>query len=74
MNQIDHVVINNKWRRSFKDVHTCRDADAGINQDDVLKAFIVEISNKFQCLSTEETDYSQVEGTLNQIMDYTVPL
>ena len=24
VNQIDHVVINNKWRRPFNDVHTCR--------------------------------------------------
>ena len=29
VNQIDHVVIKNKWRRSLKDVHTCRGADAG---------------------------------------------
>ena len=29
VNQIDHVVINNKWSRSLKDVHTCRGADAG---------------------------------------------
>ena len=29
VNQIDHVVINNKWGRSLKDVHTCRGADAG---------------------------------------------
>ena len=29
VNQIDHVVINNKGRRSLKDVHTCRGADAG---------------------------------------------
>ena len=29
VNQIDHVDINNKWRRSLKDVHTCRGADAG---------------------------------------------
>ena len=29
VNQIDHVVINNKWRRSLKDVHTCRGAHAG---------------------------------------------
>ena len=29
VNQIDHVVINYKWRRSLKDVHTCRGADAG---------------------------------------------
>ena len=29
VNQIDHVVINNKWRRSLKDVHTRRGADAG---------------------------------------------
>ena len=29
VNQIDHVVINNKWRRSLNDVHTCRGADAG---------------------------------------------
>ena len=24
VNQIDHVVVNNKWRRSLNDVHTCR--------------------------------------------------
>ena len=30
VNQIDHVVINNKWRRSLKEVHTCRGADAEI--------------------------------------------
>ena len=29
VNPIDHVVINNKWRRSLKDVHTCRGADSG---------------------------------------------
>ena len=29
VNQIDHVVINNKWRRSLKDVHTCRGVDDG---------------------------------------------
>ena len=29
VNKIDHVVINNKWRRSLKDVHACRGADAG---------------------------------------------
>ena len=29
VNQIGHVVINNTWRRSLKDVHTCRGAYAG---------------------------------------------
>ena len=29
VNQVHHVVINNKWRKSLKDVHTCRGADAG---------------------------------------------
>ena len=29
VNQIDHVVINNKLWRSLKNVHTCRGADAG---------------------------------------------
>ena len=29
VNQIDHAVINNKWRSSLKDVHTCRGTDAG---------------------------------------------
>ena len=29
VNQIGHVVIHNKWRRSLKDVHICRGADAG---------------------------------------------
>ena len=83
VNQIDHVVINNKWGRSLKDVYTCRGADAGsdhylvmsrlnlclrktsakqsrprkynissLKQDGVLKAFVVEIKNKFQLLST----------------------
>ena len=31
VNQIDHVVINNKWRRSVKDVHTCRNEDSGMS-------------------------------------------
>ena len=78
VNQIDHVVINNKWRRSLKDVHTCRGEDAGsdhylvmsilnlclrksptkkngprkynihrLKQDELLKAFVVEIKNQF---------------------------
>ena len=77
--KIDHVVINNKWRRSLKDVHTCRDVDAGsdnylvmsrlklclrkapakknrprkyniprLKQDEVLKAFVVEIKNQLR--------------------------
>ena len=28
VNQIDHVIINNKWKRSLKDVHTCRGASS----------------------------------------------
>ena len=98
MNHIDHVVINNKWRRSLKDMHTCRGADAGsdhylvmsrlklclrkapakknrprkyniprLKQDEVLKAFVVEIKNQFQLLSTEEIDHPQMEGKWNQI-------
>ena len=31
VNQIDYVVTNNKWRRSLKDVHTCKGVDAGGN-------------------------------------------
>ena len=94
-NQIDHVCINNKWRRFFKDVRTFRVADAGsdhhivmsrlklclrknrprknniprLKQYEVLKAFVVEIQNPFQLLSTEETDLPQVEGKWNQIKD-----
>ena len=29
------------------------------NQDEVLKAFVVEIKNQFQLLSTEEIDHPQ---------------
>ena len=36
VNQIDHAVINNKWRRSFKDVYTCRGADAGSDHQLVI--------------------------------------
>ena len=100
VNQIGHVVINNKWIRSLKDVHTCRSANAGsdhylvmsglklrlrkapakknrprkysiprLKQDEVLKAFVLEIKNKFQLLSIEEIDHPQVEGKWNQIKD-----
>ena len=100
VNQIGHVVINNKWRRPLKDVHTCRGTDTGsdhylvmsrlklflrkattkknrprkyniprFRQDEVLKAFVVEMKNQFQLLSTEETDHPQVEGKWNQIKD-----
>ena len=100
VNQIDHVVINNKWRRSLKDVHTCRGADTGsdhylvmsrlklclrkapakknrprkyniprLKQNEVLKAFVMEIKNQFQLLSTEEIDHPEVEEKWNQIKD-----
>ena len=92
VNQIDHVVKNNKWRRSLKDVHTCRGADAGsdhylvvsrlklclrkthikhdrqrrynigrLKYEDTLKAFVLEVKNKFQKLSTDELDHPPVE-------------
>ena len=92
LNQIDHVVINNKWRRSFKDVHTCRAAGAGsehylvvsrlmlclrkapikhdrqrryniarLKHEDTQKAFVLEVNNQFQKLSTDELDYPPVE-------------
>ena len=84
VNQIDHVVINNKWRRSLKDGHTCRGADAGsdhylvvsilklclrkapikhdrqrryniarLKHEDTQKAFVLEVKNQFQKLSTD---------------------
>ena len=87
VNQIDHLVINNKWRSSLKEVHTCKGAVAGndyylvmsmlklylrkvlakknrpkkyniprLKQHEVLHAFVVEIKNQFQLLSTEEID------------------
>ena len=87
VNQIDHVVINSKWRRSLKDVHTCRGADAGsdhylvvsrlklclrkapikhyrqrryniarLKHEDTQKAFVLEVKNQFQKLSTDELD------------------
>ena len=40
-----------------------------LKQYEVLKAFVVEIKNTFQLLSTEEIDHSQVEGKWNQIKD-----
>ena len=40
-----------------------------LKQDEALKAFIVEIKNQFQLLSTEEIDHPQVEGKWNQIKD-----
>ena len=92
VNPIDHVVINNKWRRSVKDVHTCRSDHylvmsrlklcltkqsrpprkyniPRLKQVGVLKAFVVEISNQFQLLSSEESDHPHVEGKYNQMKD-----
>ena len=40
-----------------------------LKQDEVLRAFVVEIKNQFQLLSTEEIDHPQVEGKWNQIKD-----
>ena len=40
-----------------------------LKQDEVLKAFVVEIKNQFQLLSAEEIDHPQVEGKWNQIKD-----
>ena len=40
-----------------------------LKHDEVLKAFVVEIKNQFQLLSTEETDRPHVEGKWNNIMD-----
>ena len=96
VNQIDHVVINNKWRRSLKDVHTCRGADAGsdhylvvsrlklclrkapikhdrqriyniarLKHEDTQKAFVLEVKNQFQKLSTDELDHPPVEERWN---------
>ena len=98
VNQIDHVVINNKWRRSLKNVHTCRGADAGsdhylvvsrlklcfrkapikhdrqrryniarLKHEDTQKAFVLEVKNQFQKLSTDELDHPPVEERWNQI-------
>ena len=36
MDQIDHVVINNKWKTSLKDVHTCIGADVGSDHYPVM--------------------------------------
>ena len=76
VNQIDHVVINNKWRCDVMSrLKLClRKAPAKYNiprlkQDKVLKVFVVEIKNQFQLLSTEEIDHPQVEGKWNQIKD-----
>ena len=38
-----------------------------LKQDEELKAFVVEVKNKFQLMSTEETDYPHVERKWNQI-------
>ena len=98
VNQIDHVVINNKWRRSLKDVHTCRGAYAGsdhylvvsrlklclrkapikhdrqrryniarLKHEDTQKAFVLEVKNQFQKLSTDELDHPPIEERWNQI-------
>ena len=51
VNQIDHVVIN-KWRRSLKDVHTCRGADTGIDHYHVMSRLMLCLRNT----SVKETD------------------
>ena len=40
-----------------------------LKQDEVLKAFVMEIKNQFQLLCTEEIDHPQVEGKCNPIKD-----
>ena len=39
VNQIDLVAIHNKWRRSLKNVHTCKGTDAGNDHYLMLSRF-----------------------------------
>ena len=63
VNQLGHVVINNKWRRSLKDVHTCRGADAGSDHS-------LEMSSLKLCLriapakkkQTNEVQHTQTQA------------
>ena len=41
INQIDHIMINGKWRRSLQDVRVCRGADA--NSDHYLLTAIIKL-------------------------------
>ena len=43
-----------------------------LKQDDVLKAFVVEIKNQFQLLSTKQTNHPHVEGNGTRLRMYTV--
>ena len=62
MSQIGHVVINNKWRRSLKGVHTCRDADAGSDHYLVMSIF----KALFKESSCQEIQTNEVQHTHTQ--------
>ena len=92
-NQIDHITINNKFRRSMTDTRTYRGADMGSDHNLVLakiklklcrivrprgtremydvnklrnpeiqKEFVLELRNRFSCLTEEETESEDLDS------------
>ena len=53
VNQIDHVIINQKWRRSLQDVKANRGADIG--SDHVLVVASVSLTTKDKTRRRETT-------------------
>ena len=52
INQIDHIIINNKWRKSMKDVRVFRGADA--NSDHYLVTTLIKLKLKKQPTEGEQ--------------------
>ena len=69
---IDHYLVMSRLKLCLRKTPAKKNRQRKYNKprlkhDEVLKAFVVEIKNQFQLLSTEEIDHPQVEGKWNQI-------
>ena len=63
-NQIDHIVINQKWRRSMKDVKAIRGADIGSDHNLVLCKLKLKLKKATKTTSYQLYDSSKLKDTL----------
>ena len=60
VNQIDHILINGKWRRSLQDVQVCRGAD--VNSDHYLVTATIKLKPRKAAKPTQLRKHIDVAG------------
>ena len=65
--QIDHIIINSKWRGSLQYVRMMRNADVGSDNDMIVARMSLKLSNtKIGMARNQRPDISKSEGHSHQ--------